>query len=81
MRRYGQRRARWRLLSILSFCLICAWAVSILADDTPTPPPGLTAVSQPTPIPSFSLPSVDGKTVDATSLAGKVAVVRFWATW
>jgi hypothetical protein len=29
----------------------------------------------------FRLPSIDGGTVDAASLHGKVVVVRFWATW
>ena len=32
-------------------------------------------------IPDFSLTTLDGKTIDAKSLAGKVAVVEFWAEW
>ena len=79
--RHRKRQARWGLLSILCFCLVFAWVASARADDVPTPPPGLTAVSPPTPMPSFSLPALDGTTVDSTSLQGKVTVVQFWATW
>ncbi len=80
MGRHRKRHPRGDLLSIL-FCLVFTWVASARADDAPTPPPGLTAVSQPKPMPSFSLPALDGKTVDSTSLQGKVTVVRFWATW
>lgn len=80
-RMHRKRHAYWGLLSILSFCAVFAWVASVRADDAPTPPPGLTAVSQPKPMPSFSLPALDGTTVDSTSLQGKVTVVRFWATW
>jgi peroxiredoxin len=34
-----------------------------------------------TPAPAFSLPDLSGKTVDSKSLAGKVAVLSFGATW
>jgi peroxiredoxin len=34
-----------------------------------------------TPMPTFNLPSVHGKTFDSSTLRGKVVVVRFWATW
>src|SRR5215813_8098297 len=34
-----------------------------------------------TPAPAFSLQDVSGKTVDSKSLAGKVAVLSFGATW
>ena len=33
------------------------------------------------PAPNFSLKTIDGKTIDLKSLAGKVVVVNFWATW
>ena len=79
--RYRKRHAYWGLLSILSFCAVFIWVASVRADDASTPPPGLTAVSQPKPMPSFSLSALAGKTVDSTSLQGKVTVVRFWATW
>jgi cytochrome oxidase Cu insertion factor (SCO1/SenC/PrrC family) len=79
--RHRKLHADWGLLSILSFCAVFTWVASVRADDASTPPPGLTAVSPPTPMPSFSLPALDGTTVDSTSLQGKVTVVRFWATW
>jgi peroxiredoxin len=34
-----------------------------------------------TPAPAFSLPDLSGQTVDSKSLAGKVAVLSFGATW
>ncbi len=33
------------------------------------------------PAPEFSLPSLDGGTVDLASYRGKVVMVHFWATW
>jgi hypothetical protein len=46
-----------------------------------TPPPGLVTPSLSTPMPAFRLEAVNGTTVQATDLLGKVVVVRFWATW
>src|SRR5713226_9620094 len=34
-----------------------------------------------TPAPAFSLPDLSGKKVDSKSLAGKIAVLSFGATW
>jgi cytochrome c biogenesis protein CcmG, thiol:disulfide interchange protein DsbE len=34
-----------------------------------------------TPMPPFKLTALDGGTLDSKSLAGKVAVIDFWATW
>jgi len=34
-----------------------------------------------TPLPSFELTTVDGKTIDFSQLRGKVVVLNFWATW
>ena len=33
------------------------------------------------PVPHFSLQTLDGKTLDITSLKGKVVLLDFWATW
>ncbi len=33
------------------------------------------------PLPEFSLPALDGSQVDSGSLAGRVTVLNFWATW
>ncbi len=32
-------------------------------------------------LPAFSLVDLDGKTIDAASLQGKVSIVEFWAEW
>ncbi len=33
------------------------------------------------PLPGFSLPALDGSEVESGSLAGKMVVLNFWATW
>jgi peroxiredoxin len=33
------------------------------------------------PAPNFKLSTIDGKTIELKSLAGKAVVVNFWATW
>jgi len=32
-------------------------------------------------MPSFQLPTTNGDTLDSANLAGRVVIVRFWATW
>jgi len=39
------------------------------------------AASDAPPMPDFELPSLDGSAVTKASLAGKVVVYDFWATW
>jgi peroxiredoxin len=34
-----------------------------------------------TPLPAFTLTTVDGKTIDFSQLRGKVLILNFWATW
>ena len=34
-----------------------------------------------TPMPSFTLPSLSGAPISSAQLAGKIAVLNFWATW
>ena len=33
------------------------------------------------PLPTFSLPALDGSEVDSSSLAGRPVILNFWATW
>ena len=42
---------------------------------------GQPTVAVGTPSPDFSLPTLDGGTVRLESLAGRPAVIAFWATW
>ena len=71
----------WLLLFIYSAACILARPEAPVAEPALPPPAGLAAPGQPTPMPDFSLPGVNGTTVRAADLQGKVVVVRFWATW
>jgi cytochrome oxidase Cu insertion factor (SCO1/SenC/PrrC family) len=51
------------------------------AAESVTPPTGLGEVKPAAPMPTFSLPSLDGEAFDSSTLQSKVVVVRFWATW
>ena len=51
------------------------------AATEPSVPAGLAATPRPTSLPEFSLPTPTGTTIRSADLAGKVVVVRFWATW
>ena len=46
-----------------------------------TLPPGLTAIAQPVPMPTFSLFSPKGVPMRSADVQGKIVVIRFWATW
>ncbi|MGE3273953.1 MAG: TlpA disulfide reductase family protein [Vicinamibacterales bacterium] len=46
--------------------------------------PGVTSVrffKDPRAVPAFTLKTLDGAVIDSASLAGKVTIVNFWATW
>jgi hypothetical protein len=51
------------------------------AGEAPSPPPGLAAPTEPTSMPEFTVPGLNGTTIRSADLLGKVVVVRFWATW
>jgi hypothetical protein len=68
----------WWLFGLLAVCSLPSPGVS---GESTTLPAGLVEVTPPVPLPKFSLPTVQGATMDASSLQGKVVVVRFWATW
>lgn len=78
---YRVGKTGWGLLGIVSLCVVLGCIGVSWANRALTPPAGLAALSEPTAIPTFRLPSVDGATIDSASLQGKVVVVRFWATW
>jgi hypothetical protein len=64
---------------VSSCCLAAAGCQSRSQIDTPSP--GLTAVQPPSLTPAFSLPDMNGDTIRSAQLSGKVAILRFWATW
>jgi cytochrome oxidase Cu insertion factor (SCO1/SenC/PrrC family) len=46
--------------------------------------PGATVMAapqQPTKLPDFELPNVNGGTLKSADMKGKVIIIRFWATW
>jgi cytochrome oxidase Cu insertion factor (SCO1/SenC/PrrC family) len=43
-------------------------------------PKGLAEVKPVAPMPTFTLPGIDGETFDSATLQGKVVVMWFWAT-
>lgn len=50
--------------------------VSCQTQEMAPPPP-----EKPKPAPAFTLPAINGKSVSLASLAGKPAMINFWATW
>lgn len=71
----------WGLLGIVSLCVVFGGFSMVHAEADPTPPNGLDALPQPVAMPSFNLPTTHGGTLDSATLAGRVVIVRFWATW
>ncbi|MBI1765413.1 MAG: TlpA family protein disulfide reductase [Acidobacteria bacterium] len=45
------------------------------------PSDGSTELGELTALPAFTAPSLDGGTVDSTTLGNRVVIVEFWATW
>jgi cytochrome oxidase Cu insertion factor (SCO1/SenC/PrrC family) len=72
-------RLAW--LFLVSVILVVGMALEAATGETPEPPMGLAAVKPPTPMATFSLPSLQGSGFDASTLKDKVVVIRFWATW
>lgn len=77
-----RRLTPWRgILVTIGLVLLVGSYTTPAAERVPVPPDGLLPPETPTSIPDFRLPSVDGKTLEAADLRGKVVVIRFWATW
>jgi peroxiredoxin len=79
-----------RLFSLLALGASLVGGALLWAQETPVPP----AVSRPDvdidslvttkvggPMPAWSVTTLDGRKIDSASLAGKVVVVDFWATY
>jgi cytochrome oxidase Cu insertion factor (SCO1/SenC/PrrC family) len=69
------------MLLVAGMAVVLGASAASAAAEFVTPPMGLGEVKPATPMPTFNLPSVHGKTFDSSTLRGKVVVVRFWATW
>lgn len=41
----------------------------------------LVPVPQPTPMPSFNIPGINGSSGNDADLRNKVTIIRFWASW
>jgi cytochrome oxidase Cu insertion factor (SCO1/SenC/PrrC family) len=69
------------LLLVGGMAVVLGASAASAAAEFVKPPMGLGEVQPATPMPTFSLPGVDGKAFDSSTLQSKVVVVRFWATW
>ncbi|ETW96976.1 MAG: hypothetical protein ETSY1_24470 [Candidatus Entotheonella factor] len=81
LRRRGVKRWFGGLLGLVSLGLVLGGFGMVNAKADPTLPSGLSALQQPVAMPSFKLPTTTGETLDSAALAGRVVIVRFWATW
>jgi hypothetical protein len=80
---HQQRRwMPWRwILVVMGLVLIVGSHTLQAAERASVPPDGLPPPEKPTSLPDFRLPGVNGTTLDAADLRGKVVVMRFWSTW
>ena len=76
----------WYILvcfSLLTYGTMSPWGdrLASAAREVSSPPAGLAVPKQRIPMPEFSVSAIDGTTIRSADMAGKVVVVRFWATW
>jgi len=62
-------------IAFLFVLLAASTLVSACSSDNRKPASGMK------PVPQFTLPSLDGRTVAMKNLSNKVVVIDFWATW
>jgi cytochrome oxidase Cu insertion factor (SCO1/SenC/PrrC family) len=79
----SRRKASQKGWMLLLFGLMAVWGFPSVgtSGELADLPSGLSEVSPAMPVPKFSLPAINGATMDSAALQGKVVVVRFWATW
>jgi cytochrome c biogenesis protein CcmG/thiol:disulfide interchange protein DsbE len=70
------RGARWLLIPVLAIPLAWVLFAGLGRDPSEIPSPLIGE-----PMPAFELATLDGTTVSTASLAGRPAVVNFWASW
>jgi hypothetical protein len=68
---------------LLTYGLMSLWSgrLASAARQAPPPPAGLAAPAQPLAMPEFRVSAIDGSNMQSADMAGKVIIVRFWATW
>lgn len=77
---YGGGASTWKRSVILSRrAVIAAASASIASGSVPTPASAAPKVGLPAP--AFTLTTFDHKDVTSKTLAGKVILLNFWATW
>lgn len=69
-----------RLTAVRLASLIAASALMLGIAIQPAAADTLAPLAQPTPMPSFKLPALNGNGSDA-DLRNKVTIIRFWASW
>jgi cytochrome c biogenesis protein CcmG/thiol:disulfide interchange protein DsbE len=70
------RAARWLLIPLLAIPLGWVLFTGLGRDPSEIPSP---LIGQP--MPTFTLTTLDGETVDAADLTGQPVVINFWASW
>jgi cytochrome c biogenesis protein CcmG/thiol:disulfide interchange protein DsbE len=70
------RAARWLLIPVLAIPLAWILFTGLGRDPSEIPSP---LVGEP--MPAFELTTLDGSTIASSSLAGRPAVINFWASW
>ncbi len=62
--------------------LITAGAIALgFALTTPAAADTLVPLPQPTPMPAFKIPGINGSSGSDADLRNKVTIIRFWASW
>jgi len=69
-----------RLTATRFTSFIAASALALGIAIQPAAADTLAPLAQPTPMPSFKLPALNGSGSDA-DLRNKVTIIRFWASW
>jgi len=66
--------------SLRSFITAGAFALGF-ALAAPATADSLVPLPQPTPMPAFKIPGINGSSGSDANLRNKVTIIRFWASW
>ncbi len=70
-----------RLTATRIASLIAASALALGIAIQPAAADTLAPLAQPTPMPAFKLPALNGGSGSDADLRNKVTIIRFWASW